>query len=295
MLINKTLIGYSRKTHIIFIVPAFLLYTYFFFFSLIKGMYYSLTDWNGISRTLHYIGFQNFVKMFGNSRFLHSLGFTSYYTLILVIVSTLLGLILALMLNEKFKGRILLRAIYFFPAVLSLITVGLIWNEIFYRVIPWVGEFLGIEFLSRSLLSSTKTALYGVVIVNIWQFTGMSMILFLAGLQSIPEELYEASIVDGANYWQKFIHISMPFLMPILQIVLVLGLKTGVTVFDYIIALTGGGPAGATESIGILVYNLGFDENKFGYASAQALVIFLIIVVISFAQIKLLNQLEVES
>jgi raffinose/stachyose/melibiose transport system permease protein len=232
--------------------------------------------------------------MFGRQRFIHSLGFTFYYAFILLVVSTILGLILALMLNEKFRGQIILRAIYFFPAVLSLITVGLIWNEIFYRVFPAIGEFLGIELLSRSLLSSSKMAVYAVVLVNIWQFTGMTMILFLAGLQSIPEELYEASVMDGANYFQKFFTITLPFLMPIMQIVIVLGLKAGITVFDYIIALTGGGPAGATESIGILIYNLGFDENKFGYASAQAMVLFVIIVVISFIQIKVLSRLEVE-
>ncbi len=291
---NKKLVRYSRKTHIIFILPAFLLYSYFFFFSLIKGAYYSLTNWNGISSKLNFIGFQNFARMFGNQRFIHSLGFTFYYTFILLVVSTILGLILALMLNEKFRGQIILRAIYFFPAVLSLITVGLIWNEIFYRVFPAIGEFLGIELLSRSLLSSSKMAVYAVVMVNIWQFTGMAMILFLAGLQSIPEELYEAAVMDGANYFKKFLAITLPYLMPIMQIVIVLGLKTGITVFDYIIALTGGGPAGATESIGILIYNIGFDENKFGYASAQAMVLFIIIVVISFIQIKVLSRLEVE-
>ncbi len=291
---NKKLVRYSRKTHIIFILPAFLLYSYFFFFSLIKGAYYSLTNWNGISSKLNFIGFQNFARMFGNQRFIHSLGFTFYYTFILLVVSTILGLILALMLNEKFRGQIILRAIYFFPAVLSLITVGLIWNEIFYRVFPAIGEFLGIELLSRSLLSSSKMAVYAVVMVNIWQFTGMAMILFLAGLQTIPEELYEAAVMDGANYFKKFLAITLPYLMPIMQIVIVLGLKTGITVFDYIIALTGGGPAGATESIGILIYNIGFDENKFGYASAQAMVLFIIIVVISFIQIKVLSRLEVE-
>jgi raffinose/stachyose/melibiose transport system permease protein len=274
-------------------MAGLVVYTYVYIWSLAHGIYYSFTDWNGFSRTLTLIGFSNYIKIFSNTRFLYSLGFTLKYTLILTVVSNILGLTLALMLNEGLKGRIFFRALYFFPAILSMVTAGLIWDQIMYKIFPLIGQLLGSEVLSSSILGSQKLAIYGVLLVHIWQFTPQTFVLFLAGLQAIPPNLFEAVRIDGGNSFQVFRYITLPFLVPIVEITVVLSLKYGFTVFDYIIAMTGGGPGGATESISVLIYKLGFAETRFAYACAMSVVMFIIIAAIAYFQLYLIRKGEV--
>lgn len=278
----------------LFTIPATVLYCVFFIYPIVIGIMYSFTDWNGLSKDYKFIGFSNYITAFTNSRFQNAVKFNVRFTLMAVILIVGLSLILALIFNNsKLRCMSLFRGIFFFPAVLGMLVVGLIFNEIFYRVIPVIGKALNITAISSNILASKSTAIYGVLIVHVWLAVAMATVMLLAGLQSAPEDLYEAAVLDGANRWQKFKYITMPFLLPVLSVVLILQVKSGLTVYDIIVALTNGGPGGATESLAILIYNHGFKEVKFSYAIAEAMILTIVICAISFIQTSISNKKKV--
>ena len=274
-------------------LPSLIMYSFFFGIPVISGIYYSLTDWDGMSKEFNFIGFKNYLHSFQDDRFWNSFLFTFKYTIVLVISVIDISMIIALLLNTNIKWKGFFRSIYFFPAVLSLITVGLIFNQIFYRVVPQLGELLGIESLQSNILGNSELAIWGILITNIWQGVAMPAIIFLAGLQSVPKDLYEAATIDGANMIQKFQYITIPFLIPMLSINLVLVVKSGLTVFDYIVAMTEGGPGRSTESIAYIIYQQGFRQYQFSYGVAQSIILLIVIVMISVIQTKLLSRKEV--
>lgn len=290
----RSLVARDRRiTFALFSAPGFLLYCAFFIFPVILGIYYSLTNWNGISKKMTYIGFKNYANIFSDKRFLQALSFNARYCIMLTVCIVVLGVLLALLLNTKVRGITFFRAMYFLPAVLSMITVGLIFNQIYYRAIPVIGKAMGSELFSKNILSGSNTAVYGVLFVHVWQGVAMPTLLFLAGLQTIPQELYEAAAIDGATAWHQFRRITLPFLLPVLSVVMVLTVKGGITVFDYVKSLTGGGPGGATESVSMLIYNNAFVDSRFSYAVAEAVLIGLIIAAISAVQISITNRKKV--
>ncbi|MFD2672594.1 carbohydrate ABC transporter permease [Marinicrinis sediminis] len=280
----------NKHIYFLFTLPALLLYAIFYIYPVMKGFQYSLTDWNGISPDFNWIGLHNYLEILGDKRFMHSLIFTLKYTGFLVFFVLVISLLIALLLNSKLKFNTFFRSIFFFPAVLSLITVGLIWNQVFYSVLPEIGRALGIDALSKNILGSSNGAMIGILIANVWQGIAIPAVIFLAGLQSIPKDMYEAATMDGANAWDKFKNITFPFLVPMFTVNLVLVMKSGLTVFDYIKAMTDGGPGYATESIGLLIYQHGFTELKFGYGAAEAIVLFILFVLIAVVQINFLNR-----
>jgi len=289
--------GRDRSRNIsfaIFVLPALIVYLIFFIVPLVGGIWYSLTDYNGIQQDYQFVGFSNYTKIFSSSRFLESVIFSLKYSIGLMLFTTLISLGLALLLNKALRGRSFFRSLYFFPAVLSTLTVGLVFNEIFARALPQLGEQLGITALQTSLLSKPETAIWGVLIVAVWQGVAIPTVLFLTGLQVIPHDLYEASALDGATAWQQFRYITVPYLLPILSIVFVLTLKDGLTAFDYIMAMTKGGPMGSTESIAMLIYNHGFVEGDFSAAVAESVMLAIFICVISFVQIGVTQKKRIE-
>lgn len=282
-----------RVTFALFTAPGLLLYSAFFIFPVVMGFYYGMTDWNGITRKYNFIGLNNFFSAFRDKRFLKALTFNLKYCLILTVCIVALGVILALLLNKKMKSITFFRAAYFMPAVLSGITVSLIFNQIFYRAIPPLGQALGIEWLSKNILSNPTTAMFGILFVNVWQGVAMPTLLFLTGLQSIPEDLYEAASLDGAGPFHRFRYITVPYLLPVLSVVMVLTVKSGLMVFDYVKALTDGGPGGATESVSLLIYSNAFVENKYSYAIAEAIIVGVLIALLSAIQISVTNRKKV--
>ncbi len=288
--------GFSERklTLGLFVVPGFLMYSIFFILPILLGAYYSLTDWNGISPKFHFVGLQNYIRIISDSAFKKALSFNFKYTAILMIGTCVIGITLALFLNSKIKGRSFFRALYFFPAVLSMLTVSLIFNQIFYRVIPALGSKMGSTTFSSNILANKNLAVYGILFVHLWQGVALPTLLFLAGLQTIPEELYEAAALDGATGFKKFRYITIRYLMPTLSVVLVLTLKSGLMVFDYIKSMTEGGPGGATQSIALLIYNDGFVKNRYSYGIAEAILAGLIIAFISAVQIKFADGKKVE-
>lgn len=271
----------------IFLIIPIVLQLIFFFLPLIQGFIYSLTDWTGLTRSYNFIGFDNYKTIFSDNRFITSLGFTTFYTIALIVGEISIGLLVASLLSSKIKGVGFFRTSFFFPAVLSTVTVGLIFSQIFNYGFPQIGEWLNNTYLQQNFLANVDTAKWGVVLVGLWQGVAQPIIIFLAGFQSIPSEIIEAAEIDGANTRQIFRHIKLPFLLPSISIVFILALKSGLTAFDNIYALTGGGPQNSTMSLGLLVYNTAFSSNQVGYANAIAIVLFLIIIVISIIQLQL--------
>lgn len=277
----------------IFTVPATVLYCIFFIYPIAIGIMYSFTDWNGLAKDFKFIGLANYIEAFTNKRFQNAVLFNIKFTILAVILVVGISLILALIFNSDIRLKSFFRGILFFPAVLGMLVVGLIFNEIFYRVVPVIGKAMNISWLSTNILASKSTAMYGVLIVHVWLAVAMATVMLLAGLQSTPMELYEAAELDGANKWQRFRYITMPFLLPVLSVVLILQIKNGLTVYDIIVALTNGGPGGATESLSILIYNHGFKEVKFSYAIAEAIILTIVICAISFVQTSISNKKKV--
>jgi raffinose/stachyose/melibiose transport system permease protein len=288
--------GLNKKMlHFLFTLPGVLLFAVFFLGPVSMGLFYSLTDYDGLSRQYEFIWFENYIQSFSDARFIGDIRFTLTYTVLLMVFVTGLSLLLALGLNyRKIRFRNVYRSAFFFPAVLGALVVGLIWNQIFYGVIPELGKQLGMESLSANLLSDPDLAIYGILFVNVWQGIAIPMVLFIAGLQSVPLHLYEAATMDGATPLQKFRNVTFPFLVPVLSIVLILNIRAGLTTFEYIMAMTGGGPGFSTESIGLLIYKQGFGNHRFGYGAAQSVLLLLAIAIFSVLQFAYLNRKGVD-
>lgn len=281
-------------TYGLFCLPGFIAYCIFLIFPILMGIYYSFMDWNGISKSYNFIGFANYAKLFTDKKFGAALLFNFRYTIMLIVGVVVISVVLALLLNKEFKGRSFFRTLYFLPAVLSMITVSLVFKQVFFYVLPAIGKALGIEALSTNILASKQNAIYGVLFVHLWQGVALPTLLFLAGLQTIPTELYEAAAIDGANGWQQFKHITVAYLIPTLSVVLVLLVKQGLMVFDYVKSMTAGGPGTATQTIALLIYNNGFERNRYSYSIAQAIATGVIIALISAIQIQASNRKKVD-
>lgn len=284
-----------QRNHVLFLftLPILIMYFVFFIIPLLMGMKNSFTDWSGTSPDYNFIGLKNYIEIFQDERFRNALIFNFKYTILLTVGTVIISLLIAVILNQKIKGRGFFRSVYFLPAILSLVTVGLIWNELFYRVVPMIGEATGWKLFESSWLGSPKLAMYAILVVNLWQGCATPIVLILAGLQSISKDLYEAASIDGANAWQKFRAITIPYLIPVLNIVIVTSVKSGLTVFDYIKAMTDGGPMQSTESVGILIYNHAMQEGKFGYSVAESMILFILIALVSVLTMRLTSNKKV--
>lgn len=289
---KKRMTFYKKQSIVfsLFAVPQTILYVLFFIAPIVGGIIYSFTDYNGISPKLNFVGLKNYQVVFSNSRFFKTVFFNLKYSALLVLFIVSLSLILALILNGSLKGKSFFRSVFFFPAVLPLLTMGLVFNSIITKGIPQLGAAMGLKSWEISLLSRPNTAMYAVLFVAVWQGLAIPTVLFLAGLQTVPKELEESAALDGATSRQKFRYITLPFLVPTLTMVFVLTLKQGLMVFDLIMSMTQGGPAGATESMAMLIYNHGFVERRLSVAMAEALILAVIVCIVSFIQIVWSNK-----
>ena len=282
-----------QKTYIFMVLPALILFVVFNTIPLITGAMYSFTNYRGYG-SYEWVGLRNYIDLFSDSRVGNSYLFTFKYALAGTILVNLLSLILALGLNSKIKFKSMLRGVYFLPNILGGLIIGYIFSFIFTYIIPAVGSALHIGFLENSILASEKYAWIGVLIVGVWQAVAMNTIIYISGLQTIPAEIYEAGMVDGANRRQTFKDITLPMLMPFVSTNFILSTKNMLMVFDQIMALTKGGPAQSTESISYLIYKNGMDGGQFGFQSANAVIFFFVIVTISIIQMVITNKKEVQ-
>ena len=195
-------------------------------------------------------------------------------------------------LNSRISCKSLLRGVYFIPNILGGLIIGYIFSFIFTYIIPAVGKAMHIGFLENSILASEQHAWIGVLIVGVWQAVAMNTIIYISGLQTVPADIYEAGMIDGANAWQKFWKLTFPMLLPFISINLILSTKNMLMVFDQIMSLTKGGPAQSTESISYLIYNNGMAGGQFGFQSANAVIFFIVIVIFAVVQMKLTSKKE---
>ncbi|WP_212667951.1 carbohydrate ABC transporter permease [Virgibacillus pantothenticus] len=274
-------------------IPAVILFFIFHTFPLLQGIFYSFTNWRGYG-DWDFIGLSNYVNVFKDMRALNAYGFTFQFAIVSTVLVNIFSLLIALGLNANIKFQKTLRAVYFLPNILSILIVGFIFQFIFTIFLPQFSDALGIQALATNILGSPDYAWVGVVIMAVWQATAFNTILYLAGLQTVPGDVYEAAAIEGASPWKRFWKITFPLIAPFFTINMVLALKTFLMVFDHIIALTGGGPGYATESISVLIYRGGFEGGQFGYQSANAVIYFIVIVALSIIQLRFLQKREVQ-
>ena len=281
----------KEKTFLSIIIPVVILFFAFNTLPMIKGFIYSLTNYKGYG-SYEFVGFRNYIDLFSDARVGKSYLFTFKYALVGTVLVNVLSLIMALGLNAQIRFKSALRGIYFVPNILGGLVVGYIFSFLFTYILPAVGDTFNISWLQNSILASEKYAWIAVLVVGVWQAVAMNTIIYISGLQTVPEEVYEASMLDGVNKWQQFWKVTFPLIMPFVTINLVLSTKNMLMVFDQIMSLTKGGPAQSTESISYLIYQNGMSGGQFGFQSANAVIFFLIIVGISLFQMTVLNKKE---
>lgn len=280
-----------EKTYLIIVICVIALFFTFNTLPMIKGMIYSFTNYKGYG-SFDWVDIRNYIDLFTDARVGKSYLFTFKYAIAGTILVNVLSLIMALALNSRIRFKSALRGIYFVPNILGGLVIGYIFSFIFTYIIPALGEVLQIGWLQNSILANEKFAWIGVLIVGVWQAVAMNTIIYISGLQTIPGDVYEAGMIDGACGWQKFWKLTFPLVMPFVTINLVLSTKNFLMVFDQIMSLTKGGPAMSTESISYLIYRNGMDGGQFGFQSANAVIFFIVIVVISVAQMTITNKKE---
>lgn len=280
-----------RKTFLAITIPIVALFFVFNTLPLINGIVYSFSNFKGYG-SFDWVGFRNYKDLIGDTRIWNSYKFTFKLAICATIGTNVISLILALGLNSKIKFKSALRGAYFLPNVLGSLVVGYIFSYFFTYIVPAFGQIIGSETLSSSILASTKLAWVAVVIVCCWQSIAMNTIIYISGLQTVPEDVYEAGSIDGAVGWRKFKSLTFPLIMPFFTINMVLCVKNFLMVFDQIVSLTKGGPAQSTESISYLIYNNGMAGGQFGFQSANAVVFFIVIVAISVAQMSASSKKE---
>ena len=280
-----------KKTFLIITIPILALFICFNTIPLIRGIIYSFTNSRGFGN-YDYVGFRNYMDLFTDTRVLKSYWFTFKLAIVTTIVVNVISLLLALALNSKIRAKSFFRGAYFLPNILGSLVVGYIFNYFFTYIVPAVADIVGVEGLKSSILSNPDTAWIGIMIVCAWQAIAMNTIIYISGLQTVPVDVYEAGELDGATGIMKFRKLTFPLIIPFFSINMVLCIKNFLMVFDQIMALTKGGPAQSTESISYLIYNNGMSGGQFGFQSANAVVFFIVIVIISVMQMKISSKKE---
>ena len=280
-----------KRTFLMITIPIELLFFCFNTLPLIQGIIYSFTNFKGYG-SYDWVGLRNYIDLFQDSRVGNSYLFTFKLAICATIVVNVISLVLALGLNSKIKFKSALRGAYFVPNILGALVVGYIFNYFFTYILPAFGKMIGSGTLGSSMLSNEKLAWIAVVIVCAWQSIAMNTIIYISGLQTVPEDVYEAGSIDGATGWKKFKNLTFPLILPFFTINMVLCVKNFLMVFDQIMALTKGGPAQSTESISYLIYQNGMGGGQFGFQSANAVIFFIVIVGISVFQLGVLGKKE---
>lgn len=264
--------------HSFMALPAFVMFTVFFIYPLTKGIGMSLTDWSGYGQA-RFVGFTNFVNFFHDPRALSDIRTTVLFALGSAPLLNVVGLIYALLMNSKFRGKSFARACIYMPAIISPLIMGYIWYLLLQPDRGVLHQLLS-QGASLSLLgnwmSDYRSQMIVLILANVWQYAGMTMIIYLAGLQNISRELYEAAQIDGASKWQAFWHLTLPLLGPSIRINVVTNIIGSLSVFDIVMALTGGGPGYQTETLSIYIMRMCYG-SKTGYSTAVAVIMFLIV------------------
>jgi raffinose/stachyose/melibiose transport system permease protein len=270
-----------------------LLYLLFFMYPTLSGLYYSFTDWDGLSPKYSFVGLSHYKTMLsGDMIFMKALGNNLKFMLTVVVAQAALSLIFAIFLVKNTRTNIALRALFFFPTIIASISVAFIWSFMYDPSLGLINTTLkamGLTPLALNWIGDMDIAIYSVAFVQIWAHTGQMMVIFIAGLQAIPEDLYEVARIEGASRWQTFRKVTFPLIAPAATIVVAYTTIQSFKAFDLIFAMTGGGPANATEILSTYIYHTAFQNYKFGYASAESVVFMIIIALVTLLQFRLLK------
>jgi raffinose/stachyose/melibiose transport system permease protein len=279
--------------YVLFVLPGFCLFVFAVVIPLFMGAGYSFTDWNGVSASASYIGWDNYRHAVQDRDFWRALINTFKYAVILTIVVNALSLLLALILDSYLKFKHLFRTIFFLPGVLSIVLSGFLWNNIYSRGLPNLFKLFGNSSVT-SPLGNPDHALLGLLIIAVWQGIGQPMVIFIAGLQNVSPELIESAKIDGAGAARRFSNVILPLIAPSITINMVLVLTGALKVFDLVYVTTNGGPGFATEVISTFIYRNSFASLKGGYGTALSMIFFLVLVMVTIVQLSVFRRREVE-
>lgn len=278
----KRLMHNRSFTYICFIIPAAALFIIFFIYPFIKSLWLSFTNAYGYNKDIDFIGLQNYIEALSNPSFINSLWVTVKYTIFVTVFANIVALGLAFLLDENVHFKKLFRAIFFLPNLMSLIIVSFVWVFLYGSVYRSVVDVLNIpDMFQISWLGDPDMALISMGITAVWQCAGYYMLIYIAGLQNISYDLIEAAEIDGASSWNIIRKIKLPLLAPVIFMNTLLLVTSCFKTFDIPMAMTSGGPGGATTTIALQIYNTGFRANRTGYATAQSVILFLIICAIT--------------
>lgn len=283
-------------TLLVFVLPALTFYAVFVLAPACGGFLYSMTDWNGLNPTFKQVGFTNFIEALTDDPiFIHSILFTLKYVVFMVVLQNIIALLLAAFIESRQRSKVWFRTIFFMPNMISMIIAGFMWMFIFTRVLPYIARHSVVGFLDRSWIGDPSYSFFAILIVALWGGVGYLMVIYIAALQGVPQQLKEAAVIDGANTVQTFRNVTLPMIMPAVTIGVFVTLNGSFKVFDVVYALTGGGPGRDTQVIALNIVEEAFKmSNRYGYASAKAMILFLFVFIITMVQLLVMKKREVE-
>lgn len=285
----------NKKWYVLFVLPILIPFIFTVILPFFQGIAFSFVEWNGLAKVEKiFVGFQNYIDVFKDSRFITSLGRTSVFTLITVVLVNVIALAFATWVTSEIKFRNTGRAMLFMPYLIGGLILGYIWKYVLGQGMTLIAANTGNNTLFFNWLSDPKFAFIAMIVVATWQMSGYMMVIYIAGLEAISGDVLEAAKMDGASAWKEFIHIKLPLLMPSITICLFLTLSNCFKIYDVNVSLTGGGPANATEMISLNIYNEIFVQSNFGLGQAKAIIFFFIVAFITFLQVRMTSKKEVE-
>ncbi|MCI9612767.1 MAG: sugar ABC transporter permease [Eubacterium sp.] len=286
----------NKKFYLALLLPALVLYGGALVCPLLFGtLPYSFLNWNLMKGKRSFTGLTNYIRLFSDEKFIHAVCFTILLAVISILFSNLLAFAVAFMLDQNVRAKGVIRSFFFIPNIISGVMVAFVWSFIFTNAIPNIGQLLHIDALSNiSWFGNPRMSMTAVVIVTAWQSTGFLMMLYVAGLQTIPKDVIEAAMLDGCVGFSKILKIQLPLLMPTVTINLFVSIAGAFKSFDIPLSLTGGGPANSTQTIALNIYTDAFGAYKTGYASAKSMLLFLIVAAIAFFQLRITRKREVQ-
>ena len=282
------------RQYFILVLPGFIIFTIGLILPLFLAIRYSFTSWDGMSPEKPFVGFQNYIDLWKDSDFRNAWWFTIRFTIWNTIIQNIGALLLAVILDAGIRAKKIYRAVFFIPCLISALVVGFVWMKMFSNVLPALNDILGTEF-NFLLFGQKETVLAGLLIANNWQWIGYWMLIYLAGLQSVPADLYEAAKVDGAGAIKRFSKITIPMLAPAITICVV-GITTGsLKVYDLLVSSTRGGPGRASTSVIYQTYTTAINGRQYGYGSAMSVTLVVVLLLVALIQVKGLKKKEVQA
>lgn len=282
------------RSYLTLVIPGLIIFTIGLIVPLLLSVRYSLTSWDGMSAEKVFVGVQNYIKLFHDQEFLDAWWFTIKFTIGNTIIQNVLALLFAVALDSGIKAQKFYRTALFIPCLVSAVIVGYVWLKLFSNVLPEINEIFGTK-INFQLFGNSSTVLGGLLIANNWQWVGYWMLIYLAGLQSVPAELHEAAKVDGAGPVKRFLHVTVPMLAPAITICVV-GITTGsLKVYDLLVNSTNGGPGRSSTSVIYQTYTTAINGRQYGYGSAMTVTLVVALLLVALVQVKGLRSKEVQA